>query len=203
MLMKASADASNGSGEDPPDLKKEGWLERKGGLVFKSWQKRYFVMDGQKLQWYPNADKKKRSGYIDIDRAKATVAEGKSSTGFVFNLEIRGKKNYLFRTQTGRDRSEWMDFMNRSAEQTQELFSAWSKEGDCVNCIKLALEDAPAVVEEKEEKGEGTSGEGDDKGSIEKLRNLPLKDTSGNIHLFKDVIGKWDFTLIALLRHFG
>jgi len=151
---------SSDGGEDPPDLKKEGWLDRKGGLVFKSWQKRYFQMDGQKLQWYPSTDKKKRSGYIDIDRAKASELEisGKNSSGFVFNVEIRGKKNYMFRTQTNRDRTEWIDFINKSSDQTHQLFSAWSKDADCVNCIALAMDAPPTTMEDEKDEKEGTSG---------------------------------------------
>jgi len=152
---------------------------------------------------------KKRSGYLDLDRAKASEQDmsGKSNSAFIFNVTLREtKKNYLFRTQTHKERIEWIDIINKSSDQTKQLLSEWAKEDPCINCIALTAMDAPMDSGNTDDKDKDDKEEGDEAGKgseIEKLRKLPLKDTSGNTHLFKDIIGKWDFTLIALLRHFG
>jgi len=192
--------------EDPPDLKKEGWVERRT-TVLRSYQKKYFVLDGQKFCWYQSAEKKKIAGYIDIDRAKAEEEDmdgKKSNNGFGFTVYLKdGKKNYRFRTDTHKARAEWMDVINKSGDQTNELLSKWAKEDECVNCVALsALESAKEAAQESD-KESGDEQAMDKADEPEKFAKLQVKDTSGNIHLFRDIISRWDFTVIALLRHFG
>jgi len=192
--------------EDPPDLKKEGWAERKT-TVLRSWQKRYMAIEGQKFCWYSSAEKKKMAGYIDVDRAQAEEEEidGKKSNGFSFTIRLKdGKKKYSYRTDTHKARAEWIDVINKSGDQTNILLAKWAKEDECVNCVALAALDESNKDPSQDDKESGEEQVADNKqDEPEKLSKLQVKDTTSNIHLLKDILGRWEFTVVALLRHFG
>lgn len=52
-------------GNPPPSVVKYGWLLKQGNLI-KSWKRRYFVLDGDSLQYYENIDKQPRGGGIVV-----------------------------------------------------------------------------------------------------------------------------------------
>jgi len=152
--------------------------------------------------------RKKIAGSIDVDRAKAEEEDidGKKTNGFTFTVRLKdGKKKYSYRTDTHKSRAEWIDVINKSGDQTNILLEKWSKEDECVNCVALAALDEsnkdPSLQETEKESGDEQATDKQDES--EKLSKLQVRDTDSNIHLLKDILSRYDFTVVALLRHFG
>eukprot|EP01089_Gocevia_fonbrunei_P003470 TRINITY_DN13448_c0_g1_i1.p1 TRINITY_DN13448_c0_g1~~TRINITY_DN13448_c0_g1_i1.p1 ORF type:complete len:196 (-),score=41.21 TRINITY_DN13448_c0_g1_i1:766-1353(-) len=194
-------DAGNTS-EDPPDLKKEAWLDRQT-YFFGRWQKKWVVLDGQQLTWYANPAKRQQ-GTLDVDRCSIETEEHGRS-GSVFKVIPRRGRATKFRADGLQARAAWIDIIKQSADQTHLLLNNWAKEDECVNCVALAALDdsktedgSPAPADSKAEDENEDAGPDDSS-----LGQIQIKDTSGTLIALKDVVGKYQFTVIALLRHFG
>jgi len=182
------------------------------GYLFKKtrdgrWQKRWFLLEGQTMVWYANKQKKKILGSIDVDRCRVELedVQGRSNAGFVFKLTTRAGKSARFRSDSHKERVAWTDIVKTSGEQTNQMLSNWAKEDECVNCVALAaIEDTKSAKQEDESKP-GTEENDEEPAAPDdtQLSTLQIKDTSGTVISLKDVIGKYEFTIVALLRHFG
>lgn len=169
------------------------YLERKFVFIATFWNKRWFAFDPDQLalMWFSTPSSFKRRGLIDIDRCKV---EKKNTKGhFEFEITTRGGKKFSLRAPSAGVRKEWITGIknaNRKGEKIMDLY----KGEECLNCIALAVADAPEETIEEEEENEGSAGN--------KLLSLEIKSMENQTVTFSGALTK-PLALVALLRHFG
>jgi len=180
------------------DYEKEGWLDKKAWF-FPVWYRRYFHLKGQNVNYYSDETKKNKSGSFEVDRCTAKEVKTKSSSGKIYGIEITTRKfnTIKLRTDDEKQRYQWVDIIQKAADQTGELLKIYAQEDECINCI--AVTTAEEAEEEVEEVPEGKEEE--NKG---KLYSLPIQNTEGKESPLGSIFTEGTSTaVVALLRHFG
>eukprot|EP01096_Ripella_sp_DP13-Kostka_P000962 TRINITY_DN11121_c0_g1_i1.p1 TRINITY_DN11121_c0_g1~~TRINITY_DN11121_c0_g1_i1.p1 ORF type:complete len:350 (+),score=127.85 TRINITY_DN11121_c0_g1_i1:20-1069(+) len=141
---------------------KEGWVTKRAGLIFKSWERRWFLLRGDKLYYYKNDEMAKT--YPQLPRntfhiKKAEVyraAEGKIESPTEWCIEILfhpsvsaqldHPKSYYFCVDGEKDMEEWI--------------AALEKARHFVGHLPATLESRPAQSKSAESSSSSSSGWG-------------------------------------------
>ncbi|VDN49609.1 unnamed protein product [Dibothriocephalus latus] len=71
-----------------------GWLKKQGG-TFRTWKRRFFVLDGTgRLAYYTTADKLHYSGFFSLAEGPVTVSSYESETG---NAPVDRSYNFVLK----------------------------------------------------------------------------------------------------------
>ena len=98
-------------------ITKSGWLKKQGGS-WKSWKKRFFVIDGTKLKYFKNEKDSNPKGVVNLELSsniKATqVAKYKNKPAFQIQTPSR---TYYCVSETSIQRDSWIEALNAVLEQ--------------------------------------------------------------------------------------
>jgi len=168
------------------------YLERKFVFIASFWNRRWFVFDPEQLTivWFSSPSAVSRRGVIDIDRC--TVKKKKAKGHFEFQITTRGGKNFFIRAPAAGIRKEWISAIKNANKRGETIVEMYKGE-ECLNCIALAVADAPEETIDEVE---------DDEGSESKLLGLELQSMEGDKVPFATALTR-PLALVALLRHFG
>ncbi len=93
---------------------KSGWLTKKGGgtktLGRKSWQKRWFILTPQKLQYFANQTMKDQKGAIELSECRSCVLKNETGSRLL-ELETNQRKMDI-EAESRQFAEEWLDAIN-------------------------------------------------------------------------------------------
>eukprot|EP00761_Pharyngomonas_kirbyi_P008830 gb/GECH01008842.1/.p1 GENE.gb/GECH01008842.1/~~gb/GECH01008842.1/.p1 ORF type:complete len:616 (+),score=180.08 gb/GECH01008842.1/:1-1848(+) len=92
-----------------------GWLKKKGAKgIYKSWKRRFFVMEGDRISYYEKEDSTTPKGHIDIpDIIHVLEGGGKNA----FNVVSRTKRVYELQAESPEDYSKWTEAITKKITQ--------------------------------------------------------------------------------------
>lgn len=107
-----------------------GWLEKRSDWT-RTWQKRYFVLAGDELQYFVSRTDANPKGTIKVCKAQARTSLAKGDCAFQLSAE---GKSYILACETAKDTTMWIDGLNRvglaiSNESKLEIIKAVFEEG--------------------------------------------------------------------------
>jgi len=98
---------------------KEGYLTKQG-KTFKTWRKRWFLLNDFGLSYYKSPDQKFPLGCIAIEAIKSvdetSKHTGKSKEAYSFNITTP-KRTYNLNTETATEIKEWMEAINNTKKK--------------------------------------------------------------------------------------
>jgi len=87
---------------------KEGWLTKQGGDT-KSWKKRWIILEGKKLTYFVDKNKKDKKGFIDLNSASAVNFINKYMNKVnCFNI-VTPQRTWVMSAQTAEEGQSWCD----------------------------------------------------------------------------------------------
>ena len=87
---------------------KRGWLHKKSPSIFKSWQRRYFILYNKKLKYYKNAKEGRYLGIIDFDLVSVQVESVPRENPTNVVLSVAGhRRQFVLRGSCTNDVREW------------------------------------------------------------------------------------------------
>lgn len=96
---------------------KEGWVTKRGG-TFKTWKKRWFVLQGNVISYYENKPNKKLKGTIeltdDCGAEIATKADCRRQPSF--KIRVPAVRTYYVVAESEVERKAWVDIINKTIE---------------------------------------------------------------------------------------
>ena len=94
---------------------KEGFLVKQGGLV-KNWKKRWFVLQGNNLQYFENDDKLKLKDTISLLNCQIMPYDNMiKDKEFCIQIEGSGKRTYYVCASNAVDQKEWINALVRGS----------------------------------------------------------------------------------------
>jgi len=189
-----------------------GILEKKGGFIFTSWQKRWVVLNGTNIDYSEGKDGKIK-GSFTIDRGCDVVDKGKNGSKYYFMIKPKNvKREYHFRSESENDVKNWIASLDRAGKlaevQMQRLLKVWKDQNDeCIECYATSVVAAPETLgEDKEEEEEEEEDKKlENEGPIEEFKricDLSMQTIEGIDVPFKSIF-RSKIICLALLRHFG
>eukprot|EP01122_Echinamoeba_exundans_P004091 TRINITY_DN14104_c0_g1_i1.p1 TRINITY_DN14104_c0_g1~~TRINITY_DN14104_c0_g1_i1.p1 ORF type:complete len:182 (-),score=28.78 TRINITY_DN14104_c0_g1_i1:268-813(-) len=93
---------------------KEGWLTKQGGFI-RSWKKRWFVLQGNKLHYYLDQSKQQLQGTIPLEGSNVNI-DNDNVHGKEHCLEIvTASRTYPIVAQDAPDMESWMNFILKAS----------------------------------------------------------------------------------------
>uniref|UniRef100_A0A7S0Q8E9 non-specific serine/threonine protein kinase n=1 Tax=Coccolithus braarudii TaxID=221442 RepID=A0A7S0Q8E9_9EUKA len=131
--------SSHAPGQSPPAapaatsasqsfMSKSGWLTKQGH-IFKTWKKRWFVLEGEKLKYYKTDDRDQGSFPPTILEQKGTITltncgvanlapSEADSRQHAFQISPLSKKIFLICAENDSSRTEWMKAIEQNSQGT-------------------------------------------------------------------------------------
>eukprot|EP01130_Rhizamoeba_saxonica_P010768 TRINITY_DN443_c1_g2_i1.p1 TRINITY_DN443_c1_g2~~TRINITY_DN443_c1_g2_i1.p1 ORF type:complete len:437 (-),score=111.10 TRINITY_DN443_c1_g2_i1:1496-2806(-) len=110
---------------------KQGWLAKEGGS-YKSWQKRWFVVDGTNIFYYTNEKLKKLKGTIKVSDVESVQYVGNSRIGSTKHRNlfqvITASRTYNIKAATQTASEEWVEFLSRISTTQEETVAELEEE---------------------------------------------------------------------------
>jgi len=195
-----------------------GNLEKKGGFIFTSWQKRYVVLNGTTVD-YSEGKGGKLKGSFTIDRGCEVLDKGKNGSKYYFMVKPKNvKREYNFRADNENEVKNWITSFDKAGKlaevQMQRLLKVWKDQNDeCLECYATSVVASPEATEEKEKEKEKEEEEKEkekeDKNASEgpldefkRICSLSMQTIEGIDVTFKSIF-RSKVICLALLRHFG
>ncbi|PRP88351.1 hypothetical protein PROFUN_03265 [Planoprotostelium fungivorum] len=81
----------------------------KQGHWWKSWQQRYFEIDGDTMSYYVEPDKLVMKGSFPLKGSTVSIVDDTEDRTFCFRIDTTINKSFLISAESTRERQEWMD----------------------------------------------------------------------------------------------
>ena len=101
----------------------QGWLWKEGGII-KSWKKRWCVLKGPCLYYFPTPSKTRAKGMITLPSYEITTAAEQVNKEFAFQAYHPSARTYIFVANNKHDMQHWINMMALATKLTAPLSAA-------------------------------------------------------------------------------
>ena len=98
---------NNNQEDSSPKKISRGWLVKRGGS-WKSWKKRWFVLNDKEIRYFTNKTETNLKGIIKISDIKEVKKSTEITSGFHFEV-VTERRTYLIRAENDSARTTWID----------------------------------------------------------------------------------------------
>jgi len=93
----------------------QGWLWKQGGKV-KTWKKRWFVLKGPCLYYFPTPSKTRAKGMVTLPSYEITTAAEHVNREFAFQAYHPSARTYIFVANNNHDMQHWIQVMTAATK---------------------------------------------------------------------------------------
>jgi len=177
---------------------KKGWLTKEGG-VWKTWRKRWFVLESPSLKYFKHEGDKEPAGTIDLKSCGHIRGVQYKKSKFTFQVQTPSRTYYMC-GENADDRDKWVEALNSALADLHSVTFKRAVQFSDFELVKLIekMDDNEKIVQARLH---------DDESSVFRMRIVDRKDEETSAWIDKSaaeimILQKFDHPFVETLRHF-